>query len=379
MSNTYDISAHGLPDPDAMAPGNAIKTAEIRALTGCINHAFAQVYAQPVVSQSWPAKFLERSAGAKADLAEWRVPRLTALHTTLWCEVYAAGGGVNGGTVYFTSAASGSVATIPVAGGGAYAFAGTTLSVGSLATYDDITMSIAASGGTVTITDLHVSTMLYTSPIAQGGTTTTFRTGVTPVTTALFTPCGNVAATADYPLTSSRGRRMLDSLEAIRNGVRQVFCFSGLETSNITGGNNAAEAHPWMGQDVYQQSVPVWTGAANSGARFVMHVKVSPSSTDTTAIILRAGSESGVTPNSDQVISITASAAGDTWATTTFSVPDNRDGGRSIRGLDWPMVTLSVYPAEWDATTKAVPMNVANALLTKTTTARIKSISVWGE
>jgi len=357
VANTFNPAADGFPDPNDMVAGVLIKAAPHRALTGGINYAHANVYAQMVAAQGWVEDDVVSRAGAKATVTQpWAVPVLTSRHR-LRCEVYAKGIAAAGGTVYFANQAGTEVA-IPIAAGGAYAYASATLQLASSG-YDRVVMKIASATGTVTIQDVNLEFEPLTSPLA---------------TTALgsFVPFGETASGADFPLSAQRGYQMITDLSAVESRYRVLLNLAGLVTSNL-GSPSLGSAYLLPDADLYQH-VTTHIGALDANAvAYQVRALVNPHSTDDTILNVNASidptweTEGAVGANR---YTVTAAGTGATWITTTFRIPE----GTAVPGVDYPTAKVGLVLADWQGA--ATPPDFSD--LDRASNARVQSIAIYG-
>ena len=364
MANTF--ASAPIPDPNDYTAGQDILASEWRALTGAINYVHAHMYAQPVIAQGWVAPSgatsqVLRAGAAKADIAEWAIPRLTTKHAQVKCEVYARGGAVNGGTVYFYNSATGNEKQVVVAAGGP-AYASNTLTVDTTKTTTRIVMRIGAVGGTVAVDDVSVSYVALTSPLA------TSKAGN-------FEPHGEVAQGADYTLSAERGYRVATNLRDFRPRVRALMNISGITTTNITGAANKQACSPYLpGNFRMRQYVTTHMGKLGiGGTDYQLYVKVNPHSTDTSYIRVITS----LTPDfvnaeeiDTQVLEVAPAVSGATWKTMSFRFPE----GYAIPGVAYPTVAIGISNYGWIGQT--YPPEWAND---SSTTARILSMLIYGE
>lgn len=357
MANTFDPSTDGFPDPADMVAGTIIKAAPHRALTGGINYAHANVYAQTVAAQGWVEDDIVCRAGAKATVTQpWAVPVLTPRHR-LRCEVYAKGIAAAGGTVYFANQAGTEVA-IPIAAGGSYAYASATLQLASSG-YDRVVMKIASATGTVTIQDVNLEFEPLTSPLATSAI-------------GSFVPFGETASAADFPLSAQRGYQMITGLDAIASRYRVLFSLAGLVTSNL-GSPSLGSAYLMPDADLYQH-VTTHIGALDAAAAaYRVAALVNPHSTADTVLDINASidptweTEGAI---GDHRYTVTAAGTGATWITTTFRIPE----GTAVPGVDYPTAKVGLVLADWQGA--ATPPDFSD--LDRVSNARIQSLVLYG-
>ncbi len=364
MANTFDLATHLMPLPERATPGRVIAASDQRALTGCLNHLHALLRCgEPFVAQGWAVSQCART-GARANLAGWRIPTLSAAHTSVRCEVIA-GASAGGGFVHFVSANTGAVLSLAIAAGAPTYYSGT-LNVGSAGDYDDITMDLEGVG-TVTVDDVQVFFEELSSPLAAGLV-------ATPAgSPARFRPFGEAASGADRTLSAARGQHLVDDLGNLRGRRRVLFCWSGLEAANVTG-PAAADASPYLGPWPQQQLVPLHPGAFAQGVEYEAWAWCERDATQDTRIYLHAddgerGNASGMRvgdtfPGSLVTVPL---GVGSAWYDTECRLAEVRP----FEEVDHALAFLGLWPQEWSGVAPAAPVGLTNA--------RVKRLSVWGE
>lgn len=256
MANSIPASGGTLPDPNKLATGQAVKSLEVGRIPSMLNYSLNFARCQPFVSQTWADGICryENVGGTYTDVATWRVPLLTNVHTRLVIVIRAgAGGGTGTGNVRFTSAGSGATYIFTVGATGFYFTpfpTGLTTAAIAATDYDEITMSFAASTGNEIIVD---TVSIAPDILAAATLPAALIDGAEPFGIGTcFDP--------DYPLPASMGKRMITALEALKQRPRMLFCWSGLSAAVVT--YTSGEASETMG------GYPHWlTSVVNPGDR----------------------------------------------------------------------------------------------------------------
>ena len=267
MANTYTdphSSAAILPDPSATSSGMVIKAETPSRVGNLTNYLIANAGAgQPVISQSWAEDCCAWN-GATIQICEWRVPVLSSIHQDLTIQINAAAS-ASLGTVTIHSALNAATVSVNInsAVDGWY---DATLNIGApgAATYDTITMSLAAAAGDVDVNSITISYTPLTSPLAAGTSTTGGK---------VATPMGTTSLGIDYPLTSSRGHELVNTLDAINRRPRVISNWSGL-TGNQAYKPRAGEHWMWDQTVGQRQRGQAWAEARAQGVSYVLHANI---------------------------------------------------------------------------------------------------------
>lgn len=247
MANVFiapHITADILPDPNATSAGLGV-TSETPARIGNLsNWLMAEAGAEEaIISQSWEDDICSWN-GAVTQVCLWRIPTLSDAHLNLDIQILAkASAGL--GTVHITSSlGGGSVSTaIPNMASTWYEMSINTGAIGA-ASYNDLGMSLAVTGGDVVVLCVVIRYRGLPSPLPAGLITL-------PYQSTQMTPMGATSLPPDRPLTASRGHELCDTLGGIAKRPRVLNSWSGL--SNIQPYKARAGAH-WM----WDQSVSEW-------------------------------------------------------------------------------------------------------------------------
>lgn len=368
MPNSFTIAVHGLPVPDNMAAGKDIESVDWRALTGCINHAHAHAHAQPVWAQAWGDSQHQRGGVTVQTLQPLRVPILSTAHTTMTCEIYATVGVTGGGTVYFTSSNTGSIAVVPVAASGYHS--ATLTGIGTTKTYDTLFVYVQATSGTIIVTDLAVNIDPLTSPLT---------TSVVDSAGGEFLPFGDSLVEANHALSAALGRQAVDNLNVLNKRPRSIYAWAGLVTTGLTPAASRQAASPYMQRTTNGHFVTAHLGAQRHGVDYTAHAYVMPHSTNTTYLrIVNGQFPAPGTPRVrggrvEEIVVATGTAA--TWVTATFPLVDTTFGRRgplyAAPGVDRVTTYVAVDVVPWaNSTPPDAPPRQSNA--------RVYSLTVMG-
>ena len=240
MSNSY-TSPPTLVDPSRMTAGLTIRSTEMARLADLQNYLYATGGTHNVVSQMFDDSCCIQDSTSYVQMAQWRIPIISAEHTVLNINVQGFCPGAANGTVKFdlTVGASNVIAEISITDGGRYTSAfnsGTITISGSTVETGILRMSAKApTGSQLTLLGVQANWQAPASPL---------NTGTLSQTSHSFIPQGQTRQGADEPLPARFGVEALRNINTLRRRQRVLFCWSGIEGASSTSPISAAAAPP---------------------------------------------------------------------------------------------------------------------------------------
>jgi hypothetical protein len=340
--------------------GGSLASAAVAPLFNGMN--WAQAYAgtgTPRILQSWPRRgntvkdpIWTYTAGVDARVCRWRIPD-TRGATALQC--YAWGSSVGGGgTIEWRSTVEGAVTgmqALPAAAGLIGPFA---LTIDASGGYEEVCLWANGGGGAVAVDAVMCRILPVSSPLAAAPAS-----GVVPYDEDEYDP--------DEPLSADSGRTLIAGIETVRAVPHVYWQWSGVI------GTTMAHEGKYMRSTPHVMPCPVWIDTDREEWDLDVHVFATSLVGDSEIRVHVAAPWDGVIRTLTLEV---AGGAADAWYTGTLRLARRRVVRRLAPGLR--TVLLSIIPEPTAAGADERFARITGYTRRDMTTARVRSVSVWG-
>lgn len=302
----------------------------VQAAAYCHNWLTARGGCAPMVDQGWQGSAWVWNGAAQVG-PSWRIPTLTASHTTVDVVVQYTQAVAVGQIRALSATAGGAVAVATVVGG---PFEVTLAGLAVASPYDDVSIELTSAGGNLVIHDAYIVPVVLANPLPAAAVD-----GVSPM--------GVAALAAEAPLTPRALRDMRVGLPLQRARPRVVMCWSGLD--------------PAVGQETlrtgyrHRTLTRTWQGSVEKGITYNAHAYVRNATAGAQRLIWQVGALGW--ERADNIVAVAAGFTG--WKTATITLRDEA----LVRGYPWEAVSVGL-----DMGVGAYP-----------TTCEVLRYTVWGE
>lgn len=376
MANTVPASPVA-PDIGLLLAGNGLRSSRVVPLFQASNYIHANVGSgTPVVMQTFPRQHSTTSppttgvllydANSNATVCRWHIPNIRGA-TSVNCYVYASSVGGLGKVQFSATAAAASTAQTLIPSTTGALVGPIALTIDASGGYEEILMKLDGSGGggtaDITLDAVMVIVPPQSSPLAAG---------VDSLNAVAFDASEH---DADRPLAADAALQLRTNLAGFITVPKVYWSWSGLD--NCVG-------NP---EQKYMRSVPhvmpavVWRDTDDESMVLQVHAYAVAGVADT-AVRVHAHTAFGPGYLGTCTLAVPA-ASGTAWRTGTIQLPSRgrvlqnlpRNGAR---GADFDTILLSIWPEMTAAGALARWQRRTGGEAGHLTTAKVRSLAVWG-
>lgn len=376
MANTVPASPVA-PDVGLLMAGNSLRASAIKTMPQASNFIHAHVGSgTPVVMQSFPRQHnsvsppttgvLLYNANSNANVCRWHIPNVRGA-TSVNCYVYASSVGGLGKVQFSATAAAASTAQTLIPSTTGALVGPIALTIDASGGYEEILMKLDGSGGggtaDITLDAVMVIVPPQSSPLAAG---------VDSLNAVAFDANEH---DADRPFAADAALQLRTNLAGFITVPKIYWSWSGLDNCN---GNPEQK---YMRSVCHVMPAVVWRDTADESLEIQVHVYAVADVADT-AVRIHAHSafDPGYTTTCELAV---PAASGTAWRTGTIQIPSRNRVLRNLprngaRGADFDTILLSVWPAMTAAGAQDRWQRRTSGEVGQLSTAKIRSLAVWG-